>query len=47
MNLVHLLSTGSASKFDKCFDGEFFFPPLVGFSCHVSCELSLVDMEMF
>lgn len=34
MSLVHPLSTGSASEFYKCFDGELFFN-LVGFSCRV------------
>lgn len=44
MSLVHPLSTGSASKFSKCFDGELFFP-FSWFLCHVSCELKLVDVE--
>jgi hypothetical protein len=43
-SLVHPLSTGSASKFQQCFDGEFYFH-LVGFRvmCHVNS--SLVDVE--
>jgi hypothetical protein len=33
MSLAHPLSTGSASKFYKCFDGEFFFLFSWLFSC--------------
>lgn len=42
MSRVHPLSTGSASKFSKFFDGEFFLH-LVFVS--VSCGLMLVDAE--
>lgn len=45
MSLVHPLSTGSASKSYKCFDGELLFFPFSWLLCPVSCELSLVEVE--
>ena len=46
MSLAHPLSTGSASKFYKCFDGEFFFLFSWLFSCQgVMNSKVLVDME--
>jgi len=41
INLVHPLSTGSASKSFICFDGEFLFCYLVGFFVLFVMESSL------